>query len=125
MADNINITISDEHDDSIKIAEEVIKCIAAFAATDIEGVAGMAGNATNELIARLGGKTLEKGVRMSMDGEEVRLALSVVLKYGCNIPEVSARIQDKVRLSIESMTGLAVASVDVNISDLDTNTEKA
>lgn len=125
MADNINITISDEHDDSIKIAEEVIKCIAAYAATDIEGVSGMAGNATNELIARLGGKTLEKGVKLSMSGDEVRLVLSVIVRYGCNIPEVSAKIQDRVRSTIESMTGLTVASIDVNVSDLDTNTEKA
>ncbi len=125
MADNINITVSDEHNDSIKIADEVIKCIAAFAATDIEGVAGMAGNATNELIARLGGKTLEKGVKMSVNDEAVKLSLSVVVKYGCNIPDVSAKIQDRVRSTIESMTGLEVSSVDVNISGIDTSAENA
>lgn len=122
MADNINISINEknEHDDSIKIADEVIKCIAAYAAADIEGVAGMAGNTTNELIAKLGGKTLEKGVKLSVNGEDVKVALSVVLKYGYSIPDISAKIQDKVRTTIESMTGLSVSSVDVNIADIDT-----
>lgn len=127
MADNINITIneSNEHDDSIKIADEVIKCIAAYAATDIDGVTGMAGNATNELIAKLGGKTLEHGVKLSVDGEEVKLVLSVVIKYGSSIPAISAKIQDKVRTTIESMTGLTVSSVGVNISGIDTSAEHA
>ncbi len=127
MADNINITVkeSNEHDDSIKIADEVIKCIAAYAATDIEGVTGMAGNATNELIAKLGGKTLEHGVKLSVDKDEVKLVLSVVIKYGTNIPTISAKIQDRVRSSIESMTGLTVSSVGVNISGIDTSAEHA
>lgn len=127
MADNINITVkeSNEHDDSIKIADEVIKCIAAYAATDIEGVTGMAGNATNELIAKLGGKTLEHGVKLSVDKDEVKLVLSVVIKYGANIPTISAKIQDRVRSSIESMTGLTVSSVGVNISGIDTSAEHA
>ena len=127
MADNINIAVNEnnEHDDSIKIADEVIKCIAAYAATDIDGVAGMAGNTSNELIAKLGGKTLEHGVKLSVNGDEVKLVLSVIIKYGSSIPVISAKIQDKVRTTIESMTGLTVANVDVNISGIDTNSEKA
>ena len=127
MADNIKITVNEgnEHDDSIKIADEVIKCIAAYAATDIDGVTGMAGNATNELIAKLGGKTLEHGVKLSVDKDEVKLVLSVVIRYGSNIPAISAKIQDKVRTTIESMTGLTVSSVGVNISGIDTSAEHA
>ena len=127
MADNINIAVNEnnEHDDSIKIADEVIKCIAAYAATDIDGVACMAGNTSNELIAKLGGKTLEHGVKLSVNGDEVKLVLSVIIKYGSSIPVISAKIQDKVRTTIESMTGLTVANVDVNISGIDTNSEKA
>lgn len=126
MADNINISINENnaHDDSIKIADEVIKCIAAYAATDIDGVAGMAGNASNELIARLGGKTLEHGVKLNVNGDEVKLALSVVVKYGSSIPAISAKIQEKVRTTIESMTGLTVSSVDVNVSGIDASAEQ-
>ena len=40
----------------VKIADEVVAIIAALAATEVEGVASMAGNITNELISRLGMK---------------------------------------------------------------------
>ena len=48
----------------VKIADEVVAIIAALAATEVEGVASMAGNITNDLIARLGMKgDLSRGVR--------------------------------------------------------------
>ena len=105
MTDNIDITVTNENEnaDSIKIADDVIKCIAALAATDIEGVAGMAGSSTNELLARLGGKTLEKGVKLNMNDEDVKLTLSLTVKYGHNIPEVCRKVQDRVRTTIENM----------------------
>ena len=48
----------------VKIADEVVAIIAALAATEVEGVASMAGNITNELISRLGMKNLSKGVKL-------------------------------------------------------------
>lgn len=121
MADNIDISreTEREHCDSIRIADDVIKCIAAFAASEIEGVAGMAGNATNDIIARLGGKTLEKGVRVTIDENEVRLILSINVRYGCSIPEVSRKVQDKVRSTIENMTGFSVSEIDINIAGIE------
>ena len=121
MADNIDISreTEREHCDSIRIADDVIKCIAAFAASEIEGVAGMAGNATNDIIARLGGKTLEKGVRVTIDENGVRLMLSINVRYGCSIPEVSRKVQDKVRSTIENMTGFSVSEIDINIAGIE------
>ena len=121
MADNIDISreTEREHCDSIRIADDVIKCIAAFAASEIEGVAGMAGNATNDIIARLGGKTLEKGVRVTIDENEVRLMMSINVRYGCSIPEVSRKVQDKVRSTIENMTGFSVSEIDINIAGIE------
>ena len=125
MADNINITLNDnkEHEDSIKIADDVIRCIAALAATDIDGVSGMAGSSTDEIVAMLVRKTLDKGVKMSVNDDVVKLTVSVIIKYGCNIPDVSAKIQDKVRSTIESMTGLTVSEINVNVAGIDTSAE--
>ena len=52
----------------VKIADEVVGIIAALAATEVEGVASMAGNITNELISRLGMKNLSKGVKVERAG---------------------------------------------------------
>ena len=48
----------------VKIADEVVAIIAALAATEVEGVASMAGNITNEVIGKLGIKNLSKGVKV-------------------------------------------------------------
>ncbi len=126
MTDSIDITGAEEQKlkDSVKIADDVIKYIAVLAAADIDGVAGMAGSTPKDLIAKIGGKSLEKGVKMSMDGETVCLTLSLILKYGYSIPEVSKKVQDKVRAMIENMTGFTVSEINVNIAGIDTTVEE-
>ena len=47
----------------VHIADEVVAIVAGLAATDVDGVASMAGNITNELVSKLGKKNLSKGVR--------------------------------------------------------------
>ena len=59
---NIYTIQDDSSMGEVKIADEVVAIIAALAATEVEGVASMAGNITNELISRLGMKNLSKGV---------------------------------------------------------------
>ena len=48
-----------------QIADEVVAIIAGLAATEVEGVASMAGNITNELVSKLGMKNLSKGVKVA------------------------------------------------------------
>ena len=38
----------------VQIADEVVTIIAGLAATEVDGVASMAGNITNELVSKLG-----------------------------------------------------------------------
>ena len=57
---------SDEKLGEVQIADEVVAIIAGLAAMEVEGVASMAGNATRELISRLGMKTLSKGVKVDV-----------------------------------------------------------
>ena len=91
----------------VKIADDVIAIIAALAATEVKGVAKMCGNITNELVSKLGMQRLSK--------ESVSVDLALELDYGVNIPVVSEKVQDKVKSAIETMTGLAVAEVNVRI----------
>ena len=63
---NIYTIQDDSSMGEVKIADEVVAIIAALAATEVEGVASMAGNITNELISRLGMKNLSKGVKVDV-----------------------------------------------------------
>lgn len=107
----------------VRIADEVVAIIAGLAATEVEGVASMAGNITNEVINKLGMRTLSKGVKVEV-GEFVRVALSLNLEYGYNIPETSEKVQQKVKDTIENMTGLPVSDVNVRIASVDMKTEE-
>lgn len=78
----------------VQIADEVVTIIAGLAATEVEGVASMAGNITNELVSKLGMKNLSKGVKAEIVDNNVSVDLALNLKYGYNIPETSEKVQD-------------------------------
>lgn len=76
----------------------------------------MAGNITNELVGRLGMKNLSKGVKVDVTEDHVSVDISLNIRFGYNIPQVSETVQEKVRNAIESMTGLTVLDVNVRIA---------
>ncbi|MCI8376735.1 MAG: Asp23/Gls24 family envelope stress response protein [Lachnospiraceae bacterium] len=107
----------------VQIADEVVAIIAGLAATEVEGVAAMAGNITNELISKLGMKNLSKGVKVLVTDRSVDVDLALNIEYGYSIMKVSEKVQDKVKAAIENMTGLEVAMVNIRIASV--NMEKA
>ncbi len=99
----------------VRIADEVVASIAALAALEVDGVASMAGNATDELLSRVGVKGANKGAKVEVEARVVSVEMAVNLKYGYNIPAVSGKIQEKVKSAIETMTGLTVSDVNIRI----------
>ena len=103
----------------VKIADEVVAIIAALAATEVEGVASMAGNITNEVIGKLGIRNLSKGVKVDVLEGVVTVSLALNLKYDYNIMEVTAKVQEKVKNAVENMTGLEVADVNIKVAGVE------
>ncbi|MCI5901488.1 MAG: Asp23/Gls24 family envelope stress response protein [Blautia sp.] len=108
----------------VHVADEVVAIIAGLAATEVDGVASMAGNITYDLVSKLGMKTLSKGVKVNISGDVITVDLSLNIKYGKNILETSKTVQEKVKSSIETMTGLEVSEVNINIASVDMENEK-
>lgn len=121
---NIYTIQNDASKGEIKIADEVVAIIAALAATEVEGVASMAGNITNELIGKLGMKNLSKGVKVDILEGIVTVSLALNLKYNYSIVEVSARVQEKVKNAIENMTGLEVADVNIKVAGVEMESQE-
>lgn len=113
---NTHMIHADGNIGEVQIADEVVAIIAGLAATEVEGVASMAGNITNELISKLGMKNLSKGVRVDVLGDNVSVDLALNLDYGYSIPKTSAIVQERVKLAIENMTGLNVSDVNIRIA---------
>ena len=109
----------DENLGEVKIADEVVAIIAGLAAMEVDGVASMSGNATRELISKLGMKSLSKGVKVDVLEGTVTVSLKLNLKYGYNVMDICQKVQEKVKAAIENMTGLTVADVNIRIAGVD------
>ena len=88
---------SDENLGEVQIADEVVAIIAGLAAMEVEGVSSMAGNATRELIAKLGMKSLSKGVKVDVLDGIVTVTLALNMSYGYSIKDITAKVQEKVK----------------------------
>ena len=108
----------------VKIADEVVAIIAGLAATEVDGVGSMAGNITNELVSKLGMKNLSKGIRVEVQGGTANVDVALNISYGYAIPEVSSKVQERVKAAIENMTGLDVDVVNIRIASVDMGNNK-
>lgn len=108
----------------VRIADEVVAIIAGLAATEVDGVDSMAGNITNELVSKLGMKNLSKGIKVDVTEGVVRVDVALNIAFGYAIPEVSAKVQEKVKSAVENMTGLEVSNVNIRIAAVDLGKSK-
>ena len=104
-----------ENHGEIRIADEVVSIIAGLAATEVEGVAGMSGGIAGGIADMLGRKNLSKGVKVEVGEKETAIDLYVIVEYGTSIPDVAWEIQDHVKQTIVSMTGLEVVEINVHV----------
>lgn len=116
---NIYTIKTEENLGEVKIADEVVAIIAGLAAMEVDGVASMVGNATKELVNKLGRKSLSKGVKVDVLEGIVTVSLAMNMKFGYSIKEVTEKVQEKVKTAIENMTGLEVADVNIRVAGVD------
>ncbi|WP_429080705.1 Asp23/Gls24 family envelope stress response protein [Brassicibacter mesophilus] len=108
----------------IKIADEVVGIIAGLAATEVKGVAGMSGGIAGGIAEILGRKNLNKGVKVEVGEREAAIDLYIIVEYGAKIPEVAWEIQESVKNAVETMTGLNVVEVNINIQGVNIEKEQ-
>lgn len=102
-------------EDKIRISEEVIATIAGIAASENENLASMSGGFVDGIAGMLGRKSPGKGIKVELKEDLVTIDLSVVMQYGCKIHEVARDMQARVRDAVQSMTGMEVISINVNV----------
>ncbi len=111
--------------DGIKIANDVVAVIAGVAVSEVPGVAGMAGGFAGGISEVFSGKkSLSKGIKVDTDEKEVRIDVNIIVEYGARIPDVAFEIQNRVKKSVENMTGLKVAEVNVHVQGVKTERDE-
>ena len=117
MAEHKDYWVTAGDQGTIKISEDVVASIAALAATETEGVGGLAAGLTAEIASLLGKKSQNKGVRVQLGEQDtVGVELSILVEFGKSVGEVALAVQKAVKAAVESMTGLKTAVVNVVVS---------
>ncbi|WP_425448940.1 Asp23/Gls24 family envelope stress response protein [Dethiothermospora halolimnae] len=100
----------------INIDDTVIATIAGSAAMECYGLVGMASrNATEGLVELLRRENLTKGVRVHTEGEDVVVDLYIVVEFGTKISVVANNIIERVKYTVEDLTGMRVQKVNINV----------
>ena len=111
--------------EGIEIADEVVAVIAGKAVTEVSGVAEMAGGFAGGITEVLSGKkNLAKGIKVEKIENNTKIDVNIIVEYGSRIPDVAFEIQNRVKKSVEDMTGLKVEEVNVHIQGVNTEVAK-
>ena len=124
MSENKEYVTRCEEQGNVYISEEVLAGISAAAALEIEGVSGLTANLGSDIAELLGKKSLAKGVSGKTEDDKVVVTLSILMAYGHTIPEVGKAVQEAVKNAVESMTGLEVSAVNVNVAGISLQAHK-
>lgn len=103
---------------NIRIADDVVKAIAAKAAVDVEGVYKLAGGVVDEVSKMLGKKRLTNGVKVEVGEVECSIEVYLIVKYGYKIPEVAEEVQKTVLEEVSKLSGLKVVEVNVYVQNV-------
>ena len=112
-------TDMDEPLGNIKISVDVVAKIAGIAASEIEGVSAMHKSFVGGVAQKLGKKNSSRGVRVEITEDMTSIDLYLIVEYGVKIPELAWSVQESVKASVEAMTGLNVAAVNIHIEGID------
>ncbi len=124
MADNKDYWNKGIDSGNVKISEEVIASIAAIAVSEVEGVKSLSAGIGSDIAGLLGKKNLTKGVKIKFSESSVEIDVFISVKFGSIICDVAKEIQSKVTSAVESMAGMHVTAVNVNVTGISFDEEE-
>lgn len=114
-----------EENNNIQISDDVVAVIAGMAASEVPGVAEMAGGFAGGISEVLSGKKNKaKGIKVDIQDKKVKIDVNIIVEYGSRIPDVAFEIQKRVKKSVENMTGLIANEVNVHVQGVVTVEEE-
>lgn len=116
MAENKQYITQIQDNGSVMISEDVIGTIVSHAVDEVEGVVGLAVKPGVDIVELIGKKNWGKGMKIVIaDDDSLSIDCNVTVAYGQSVVTVANAVQDTVRSAVESMTGVKVTAVNVNV----------
>lgn len=101
---------------SVQISEDVIGAIVAHSVSEVEGVVELSVKPVADIAELIGIKNWGKGIKITVDEDNsITIECNVIVAYGTNVVGVARNAQDAIKNAVESVTGVKVTSVNVNI----------
>ncbi|MCU0665863.1 MAG: Asp23/Gls24 family envelope stress response protein [Candidatus Omnitrophica bacterium] len=102
----------------VKIHRNVVASIASLAAQDIEGVkrVGFIRMGFMEFLTSKAASCIKVEFEKN---EDVKVQIPLVVKYDYNIADVSSKVQENVRSSLERMTSLFIKEISINVQGVE------
>ena len=113
-----NYITCQEEKGSINISEDVIVSLVKSAVTEIEGVSGLSNAAGAELAELIGIKTVTKGVKVGFQDDTIVVDVIINVSYGSSIVSVTKEVQDKLLSTVQSVTGIEKAKINVHVAGI-------
>lgn len=100
---------------NVMISEDVVATIVTQAISEVEGIEGLSIKPVSE-IAELIGKSWGRGMKIAIsENNELSITCYVIIKYNQSVIDVAQNAQAAVTNAVESMTGVKVAQINVNV----------
>ena len=116
MAENKQYIAQSQENGSVMISEDVIATIVAHAVEEVEGVVGLNVKPGADIIDLIGKKNWGKGLKITIGAEdELDIDCNITVAYGQSVVAVAKAVQEAVTTALESMAGVTIASVNVNV----------
>jgi len=116
MADSKQYITQVQENGSVMISEDVVAAIVAQSVKDVEGVVGLNVKPGADLADMIGKKNWGKGMKIFIaEDNSITVDCEVVVGYGQGVVAVAKAVQDAVSAALESMTGVKVNAVNINV----------
>lgn len=109
MAENKQYITQIQDNGTVMISEDVVATIVEHTLTEVEGV--VKGGA--EVVGK---KSWGKGIRIAIaEDNSLTIGCNIVVAYGESVMDVAKAVQNAISNAVESVTGVTVTDVNVNI----------
>lgn len=116
MAENKQYITQVQENGTVMISEDVVGTIVAHAVSEVEGVVGMSTKPGADIAELIGKKNWGKGLKVVIsEDNSLSIDCNVTVAYNQSVVAVAAAVQDTVSAAVESMTGVKVSAVNVNV----------
>lgn len=114
MAESKQYITQIQDNGSLMISEDVIATIVAHAVNEVEGVISLNTKPCADIVELIGKKN--KGMKITIGQDDaLTVDCNITVRYGQSVVAVAKAVQEAVATALESMAGVTIAAINVNV----------